>query len=80
MAGKGSGGKKQPPIKIKRPGAFTAKAKAAGKSPLAYANQVMANPDKYPPLTVKQANFAKNFGGASKVKGNAKSAAKKGGK
>lgn len=70
-------GKKPPPIKISRPGAFTAKAKAAGKTPLGYANQVMANPDKYSPLTVKQANFAKNFGGASKAKA-AKGAAKKG--
>jgi hypothetical protein len=57
---------KRPQIRIKRPGAFTKKAKAAGMKPGAFANKVMsAKKGKYSPLTRKQANFAKVFGGAS---------------
>lgn len=44
-------------------GRFTKKAKAAGMSTTQYANHVMANKDKFPASTVKQANFDKNFGG-----------------
>jgi hypothetical protein len=46
---------------IKRPGAFTAKAKKAGKSVSGMAAAVTKNPDKYSPLTVKQANLAKTL-------------------
>ena len=46
---------------IKRPGAFTAKAKKAGKSPAAYASAVTKNPGRYSKLTVQQANFAKTL-------------------
>ena len=56
-------------IKPSRKGLFTAKAKAAGKSVQAYAAQVMANTKNFDPATVKQANFARNFGGAAKKRG-----------
>lgn len=46
---------------IKRPGAFTAKAKKAGKSVAGMAAAVTKNPDKYSALTVKQANLAKTL-------------------
>lgn len=46
---------------IKRPGAFTAKAKKAGKTPAGFATAVTKNPDKYSKLTVQQANFAKTL-------------------
>lgn len=46
---------------VKHPGAFTAKAKAAGMSTQAYASKVSANPSKYPASTVRQANLAKTF-------------------
>jgi hypothetical protein len=53
-------------IVIKHPGALTKKAKAAGMSPLAFARKVMsAKKGAYPAQTRRQANFAKNFGGAS---------------
>lgn len=53
-------------ITIKHPGAFTKKAKAAGMSPSAFANKVMsAKKGTYSTQTRRQANFAKNFGGAS---------------
>jgi len=42
-------------------GAFTAKAKKAGKPVQQYASQVLANPDNYDTKTVKQANLAKTF-------------------
>ena len=41
-------------------GAFTRKAKAAGKTVAGFANQVLRNPGNYSPSTVKQANFARN--------------------
>lgn len=49
-------------IKIKpgNEGKFTAKAKRAGMSVQAYAKKVLANKEKYPASTVKQANFARN--------------------
>ena len=53
---------------IKRPGAFTAKAKKAGKSIAGMAAAVTKNPQKYSPLTVKQANLAKTLRKISKGK------------
>lgn len=57
----------QKPIKIKpsHKGIFTDKARRAGMSPMGYASKVMGDPGAYPKSTVKQANFAKNFGGKS---------------
>lgn len=46
---------------IKRPGAFTAKAKKAGKSVAGMAAAVSKNPEKYSPLTRKQAALAKTL-------------------
>jgi hypothetical protein len=46
---------------IKRPGAFTAKAKKTGKSVSGMASAVTKNPGKYSKLTVKQANLAKTL-------------------
>lgn len=46
---------------IKRPGAFTKKAKAAKTGVQAYAKKVSANPEKYSTRTVKQANLAKTL-------------------
>jgi hypothetical protein len=57
-----------PMIKPSKQGSFTAKAKAAGKTPQAYAAQVTANPKNFDTQTIQQANFAKNFGGASKAR------------
>lgn len=53
---------------IKRPGAFTKKAKAAGKGVQAFASKVSANPDKYSSRTVKQANLAKTLSKMRKKK------------
>ncbi len=46
---------------IKRPGAFTAKAKKAGKTVAGMAAAVTKNPKKYSPLTRKQAALAKTL-------------------
>lgn len=46
---------------IKRPGAFTAKAKKAGKSVSGMATAVTKNPSKYSKTTVRQANLAKTL-------------------
>lgn len=46
---------------IKRPGAFTAKAKKAKKSVAAMATAVTKNPEKYSATTVRQANLAKTL-------------------
>lgn len=46
---------------IKRPGAFTKKAKKAGKSVAGMATAVTKNPGKYSKLTVQQANLAKTL-------------------
>jgi len=43
---------------IKRPGAFRAKAKRAGKSTKAFAQQVLRNPKRYDSRTVRQARLA----------------------
>lgn len=47
-------------IKPSNRGAFTAKAKRAGKSVSAYAAYVLANKSRFSAATVKQANFARN--------------------
>lgn len=44
-------------------GQFTAKAKKHGMSVQQFASYVLNHKDKFDVLTVKQANFAKNFGG-----------------
>ena len=52
-----------PVIKPENKGKFTAKAKSHKEGVQQFANQVMAHKGNYSPSTVKQANFAKNFGG-----------------
>jgi len=44
---------------VKRPGAFTAKAKAAGQSVAAYARDVLKEGSHASTLTKRQANFAR---------------------
>jgi len=52
-------------IKPSKKGDFTAKAKSAGMSVQAYANSILsAKKGTHPPALVKQANFARNFGGS----------------
>ena len=51
---------------IKRPGAFTAKAKKAKKSVAGMAAAVTKNPDRYSATTVRQANLAKTLRKISK--------------
>jgi hypothetical protein len=46
---------------IKRPGAFSAKAKKRGLSTAAFAAKVTKSPSKYSKLTVQQANLAKTL-------------------
>lgn len=46
---------------IKRPGAFSAKAKASGMSTSEYASKVLAKGSKASPLTKKQAALAKTL-------------------
>jgi len=46
---------------IKRPGAFTAKAKAKGMTASKFGKVVRKNPDKYSERTVRQANLAKTL-------------------
>lgn len=53
-------------INPKNKGKFTAKAKRHGYGVQEYARHVLANKDKYSTATVKQANFARNFGGKKK--------------
>lgn len=53
---------------IKRPGAFSAKAKKRGMSTSAFATKVTKNPSKYSKLTVKQANLAKTLTKINKKK------------
>lgn len=52
-------------IKIKKSheGVFTEKSKEHGQSVQGFAHKVMANKEDYSSATVKQANFAINFGG-----------------
>lgn len=53
-------------IRASRKGLFTAKAKAAGMSVQAYASHVLgAKKGTFDPDTVRQANFARNFGGGA---------------
>lgn len=61
MASKKSSDNKWIQGAIKRPGAFTAKAKKAGKSVAGMAAAVTKNPNKYSKLTVQQANLAKTL-------------------
>lgn len=51
---------------IKRPGAFTAKAKERGMSAKEFASKVTANSKDYDERTVKQANLAKTLSGLKK--------------
>lgn len=51
---------------IKRPGAFTAKAKAAGKSVAGYAKQVLAKGSKASTRTKRQAALAQTLKKLSK--------------
>jgi hypothetical protein len=53
---------------IKRPGAFTKKAKERGISTKEFAAQVSSNPERYDERTVKQANLAKTLGKLRKKK------------
>jgi hypothetical protein len=46
---------------VKRPGAFTAKAKKRKMSTAQFAARVSANPEKYDKTTVRQANLAKTL-------------------
>ena len=46
---------------VKRPGAFTRKAKAAGMGVQQFAKNVDDNPDKYSTRTKRQANLAQTF-------------------
>ncbi len=61
MAAKKSSDKNWIAGAIKRPGAFTKKAKKAGKSVSGMAAAVTKNPGKYSKLTVQQANLAKTL-------------------
>lgn len=56
-------------IKPENKGKFTAKAKAQGKGVQEYAQQVLANSERYSPVTVKQANFARNSASWNKEEG-----------
>ena len=51
---------------VKRPGAFTRKAKAAGQSVQQFAKTVDDNPGKYSTRTKKQANLAQPFASMKK--------------
>ena len=46
---------------IKHPGAFTAKAKAAGMTPAQYQRKVLSNPGRYSTTTRRQANLRKTL-------------------
>ncbi len=46
---------------VKRPGAFTAKAKARGLTVAQFAAKVRANPDRYDARTRKQASLARTL-------------------
>jgi len=53
---------------IKRPGAFTAKAKKKGITSAQLQENVLANPEKYDERTVKQARLRKTLVGLNKKK------------
>lgn len=55
------GGEKWIKGAIKHPGAFTKKAKSHGMTPSAFAGKVLANKEKYPAKTEKQAVLAKTL-------------------
>jgi hypothetical protein len=55
---------------IKRPGAFTAKAKAAGKSVSEYETQVLKKGSKATTLTRRQAALAKTLASFRKKRGS----------
>ncbi len=61
-------GKKWIQDAIKEPGAFTKKAKAAGKSVSAYASEVTKGGSKASTKTKRQANLAKTLKGLNKGK------------
>lgn len=61
-------GKKWIQDAIKEPGAFTKKAKAAGKSVSAYASEVTKEGSKASTKTKRQANLAKTLKGLNKGK------------
>ena len=58
-----------PKIKKENKGLFTKKAKAAGQSVQGYASKVLANKKHEPTKLIREAAFAKNFGGAAKKRG-----------
>jgi len=64
------------PAPKSRKGKFTAKAKKAGMGTQAFARKVLANKEDFSPLTVKQANFARNFGSKAAVAKRKKTAKK----
>lgn len=66
MAAKKSSDKKWMQKAVKRPGAFTAKAKRAGKSTQAYAAQVLKKGSKASTRTKRQANLARTFAKSAK--------------
>jgi hypothetical protein len=51
---------------VKKPGAFTAQAKKAGKGVQAYAKEVLAHKDEHSTTTVKRAALAKTFAKVAK--------------
>ena len=51
---------------VKHPGAFARKAKAAGMSTARFARRVAANPQKYSPVTRRQAALARTLSGMRK--------------
>jgi hypothetical protein len=61
MAAKKKSNKKWIQGAIKRPGAFTAKAKKANKTVAGMAAAVTKNPSRYSATTVRQANLAKTL-------------------
>lgn len=66
MASKKKSSKKWIQGAIKRPGAFTAKAKKANKTVAGMAAAVTKNPSRYSATTVRQANLAKTLRKISK--------------
>ena len=62
---------------VKKPGAFTAKAKIAGMSTAAFADKVTKPGSKASPKTKKQANLAKTFSGMRKKSDKKKSSRKR---
>lgn len=65
------------PAPKSRRGVFTAKAKRNKMGVQAFARKVLANKDDYSALTVKQANFARNFGSKAAVNKRKRTTAKR---